>query len=146
MTIRGQFDFGRKALYMVVVFFVLVFMFYYMSTLMNNHYARAVVDSDLISTELIASNLIVSPRCLAYEDPVVSRVYVGVVDLSKLTVNLDSCIPYNDRPFKVSVAGKEINFGLKEGANRNSLKRLVLVRNGTEVFGSVLSVGAGYVR
>lgn len=131
---------------MIVVFFVLVFMFFYMSTLMNNHYAKAVVDSDLISTELIASNLIVSPRCLAYEDPVIHRVYVGVVDLSKLAVGLDSCLPYNDRPFRVTVAGKEINFGLKEGADSISVERLVSVRNGTEVFGSVLSVEDGYVR
>ncbi|MFH0752799.1 MAG: hypothetical protein V1914_04370 [archaeon] len=143
---RGQFDLGRKALYMVVVVFVLIFIFFYMSTLMNNHFAKTVKDVDRISTEIIASNLLVSSSCLAYEDPKVSRTYIGVIDLEKLTVNLGSCLPYNDRPFRVSVAGKEINFGLKEGTSSVSLKHPVLVRDGADSFYSVLVVEAGYVR
>ncbi len=143
---RGQFDIGRKALYMVIVVFALILMFFYMSALMNNYYARTVSNADRISAEIIASNLLVSPLCLAYVDPNVPRVYLGVVDFSKVVINLDSCLPYNDRPFRITLADKTLNFGLKDNANSAVLERMVLVRDGNSVFPSKMVVEAGYVR
>ncbi len=143
---KGQFDLGRKALYMIVVVFVLIFVFFYMSALMNNYYAETVVDSDRMSTELIASNLLISPNCLAYTEKSIPRAYLGVIDLEKFTDNIDSCLPYSDRPFKVSVAGKSLNFGLKEGQKSYKIERLVLVKNSTGMFPSVFVLEDGYVR
>ena len=143
---RAQFDLGRKALYMIVVVFILIFIFFYMSTLMNNYYASTVIDSDRMSTELIASNLLLSPDCLAYSEPDLPRTYLGVVDLGKFTMQIDGCLPYTDRPYRISVAGRTLNFGLKEGARIYRIERPVLVRNGTDMFPSTLVMEDGYVR
>lgn len=143
---RGQFDLGRKALYLVIVVFVLIFVFFYMSSLMNNYYARTVVDSDRISSELIASNLLVSQNCLAYYDAELDRTYLGIVDLDKFGANLETCLPYADRPFKVTIAGKSLSFGLREGARVYKVERPILVKNGTSYFPSVMVLEDGYVR
>lgn len=140
------FDIGRKAIYMTMVVFVLIFMLFYMSSLMNNYYAKTVIDSDRISTELIASNLLISPSCLAYVDPEIKRTYLGIVDFEKFTVNLDACLPYNDRPFRLTIADKTLSFGLKEGVSTYVVERPVLVRDGDRVFSSMLILEDGYVR
>ena len=142
---RAQFDFGRKALYMLIAVFVLILMFTYMGMLMNNFYAETVVDSDRISTELIASNLLMSPNCLAYSEKDLPRVYLGIVDIDKFTMQIDRCLPYTDRPYRISIAGKTLNFGLKEGTKTYRIERPVLVRNGTELFPSTLVMEDGYV-
>lgn len=143
---RAQFDLGRKALYMIVVVFILVFIFFYMGTIMNNYYAEAVVDSDRISTELIASNLLLSPNCLAYSEKDLPRTYLGVIDIDKFAMQIERCLPYTDRPYRISVAGKTLNFGLKEGVKTYRIEHPVLVRNGTEFFPSVFVLEDGYVR
>lgn len=139
-------DLARKAIYMIFVCLVLFFLFYYMGSMMDNYYAKTVIDSDRISSELIASNLLASPGCLAYYDPELGRTYLGVVDLGKFTVNLDACLPYNDRPFSLTIEGRTISFGLKDGVRTYTVRRPVLVRDGDRVFPSVMVLEDGYVR
>jgi len=143
---RGQFDLGRKAIYMIIVVFILIFIFFYISVLMNNYYAKSVVDSDSISSGLIMNNLLSSGDCLAYQDKSLQRTYMGIVDMGKFRINLDACLPYNERPFRLTVMNQTLNFGVKEGANTYRVERPVLVKIDEDFVPGVIILEGGYVR
>lgn len=83
MTKKGQYDLGRKALYLIVVIFFLTIMFIYLNTTFGQFDLKILKATDKVTSELIAMTTFISPQCFAYVEPSTGRAYPGIIDLSR---------------------------------------------------------------
>ncbi|RME55152.1 hypothetical protein D6777_01425 [Candidatus Woesearchaeota archaeon] len=83
MNKKAQYDFARKAVYLIVVVFVLTFLFVslYGFFFKSNEGLIKKLNKEHLST--LTKSFLYSANCFAYSDDYSGRVYPGTIDLSK---------------------------------------------------------------
>lgn len=102
---KGAYDIGRKAIYMLLVVFVLAVIFLNANNIFSKYQQRITQDASKIENRLILLEMTTSPKCLAYEDPETKRVYQGVIDIRKFdAVQLrKDCVKFVKKKFYVEL-------------------------------------------
>lgn len=125
---RGQYDLGRKAIYLIIALFVLTFIFFYTSRTFADYNAKVIDETDWIENVLIISEIINSPNCFAFYDYEIGRAYPGIMDPAKLALGKlgDKCLVFTKKKVMVEIDGKEIG---ESAGDFISVPRTVLVKD-----------------
>ncbi|MBU2638705.1 MAG: hypothetical protein KJ955_07055 [Nanoarchaeota archaeon] len=104
MNRKASFDLSRKALYFILVLFVVTFIFLYMHAAIIKQGTKGITHRGSVSGQLIAAEALTSSRCFAYYDEELDRAYPGVIDFDKIKAGLKlGCLQYAQNPFKISI-------------------------------------------
>lgn len=125
MNKRGSYDLSRKALYFILVLFVITFIFLYMHAAIVKQGTKGITHKESITGQLIAAEALMSSRCFAYYDEEIGRAYPGVIDYDKIKGGIKTgCLQYAQSPFKISIyemgsihrETPELHAGVAQGA------------------------------
>lgn len=106
---KGAYDFSRKALYYIIVIFMIGFMFMYMFKTMSDYNFYLLKETPTVRHEVVITKLLTSPSCLAYLDKEINRVYPGVIDKNKVTEdNIKNCLKFTNYSFSLRFQDKVI--------------------------------------
>lgn len=103
MNKKAQFDVGRKFIYYLLVIFFLIVIFIFLNTTFAKFDYRILDSSNKLSSNIVATEMIMSPFCFAYFDEEIERTYPGIIDKSKFNNEniYKSCGKYYENKFFV---------------------------------------------
>jgi len=124
---KAAFNLGRKTLYFIITIFVITFIFLYMRNAITSYNDDVVSDFSNIEGAVIATEALMSPKCFAYYDEEIDRVYPGIIDYSKLNEETlgKGCMIYIDSPYKIKVLDKILR--LTEGEDLETIISPILI-------------------
>ncbi len=101
---KASFDLSRKALYFILVLFVLTFIFLYMHSAIVKQGTKGIAHKESVTGQLIAAEALISPRCFAYYDEELGRAYPGIIDFDKMKEGIKlGCLQYAQSHFKIRI-------------------------------------------
>ncbi|HII15112.1 MAG TPA: hypothetical protein HA362_02260 [Nanoarchaeota archaeon] len=146
---KASYDFSRKAIYFIVVLFVLTFIFLYMHGAIVNYNKIAVQKEAAIAGVVLAQEAIMSPKCFAYVDAATGRAYPGMIDLEKFnSEGKQRCMEYLNIPYKITLLsfgnvpelqsdGKTIAKGSQEELKEKVVRSVLIMNKGQVTRGSM---------
>jgi len=138
---KGAYDFGRKAIYLIVVVLIVAFVILYFRGLLVGNSAEVISNVNDIEREIIVQNMLFSPDCLAYKDDLTGRVYPGIVDFKKFSDKIGkNCLKFIDQKVKLAlIKGDEpSSYGSFKGSTVE--RRTVIVKEGNDYYNALLEV------
>jgi len=140
---KGGYNLGRKAVYYIIVIFVLTFIFLYMRNALVDYNDTVTRDADQIEGAIIAAEALFSPKCFVYYDEEIGRAYPGIIDMAKFDDKVFGkvCLPYIDDPYRFKLLDKVIGKDIEESFE--TLKAPVLILDGDELTPAHIEIGVG---
>lgn len=127
MHSKGAYNLGRKFIYFIIALFVIGMIFLYMSYAIKSYNNEVVSDATEIEGAVITAEAVMSPKCFAYYDEEIDRVYPGIIDYNKLLNERlgQSCMIYIDSPYQIKLLDKVLR--LVDGEDLEKVVSPVLV-------------------
>ena len=109
MDFKGQFDLSRKAIYYIIVLFVLAFIVIYMNNVIKSSNLRDISNLGKASGNQLVAELITSPSCFTFFDTDIGRSYPGIIDATRLNdETLSGCARFFPDKFSASINGLDL--------------------------------------
>lgn len=126
---KAQFDLSRKAVYYLIVLFVLAFIVISMNNVIKSGNLKDISLLGKSAGNLLVAELITSPNCFTDYDEDIGRAYPGIIDDGKFNEDaLSSCGKYFQDKFYLSLDNEKI--GDTEFAGKE-ISRPILLKDGS---------------
>src|SRR3989344_6745652 len=104
MNKKAQFDLSRKAVYYIIVLFVLAFIVISMNNVIKSGNLKDVSLIGKSYGNLLVAEVLTSPNCFSYRDEDIGRNYPGIIDV-KMFNEENKCGKYFPDKYSISFNG-----------------------------------------
>ena len=107
MNKKAQFDLSRKAVYYIIVLFILAFIVISMNNVIKSGNLKDVSLIGKSYGNLLVAEVLTSPNCFSYRDEDIGRNYPGIIDVKRFNED-NQCGKYFLDKFSISFNGTKI--------------------------------------
>lgn len=126
---KAQFDLSRKAVYYLIVLFVLAFIVISMNNVIKSGNLKDISLLGKSAGNLLVAEVITSPNCFTEYDEDIDRNYPGMIDSGKFNEDaLSSCGKYFQDKYSINLDDKELG---DSQFNGKKFSRPVILKDGT---------------